>query len=110
MTSAELYELVKGHEDVWGETMQYEAVRGTYMFFEKKWGVASSSQAAELMLIALFALATECGVHEYPADHKSAIFAAYRATHRWPIGHGPNPLAALVNALEAMGKGVERGV
>jgi hypothetical protein len=106
MNAQELYELVKGHEDVWANSLEWDA-----RVWRDKWGNSRSlsNGIAEAALIGLFAVATGCGLKEFPAEgtHPGGFAAfVWNEGAADVLGHGPSRLAALVRAREA---GKERG-
>lgn len=93
MTTVELYEIVMHDPEVWRPGI---TLRGMYWSHR---GTILDPDAAELMLEALYARATGCGVYETQSDLPEMRFATKRQHHA--SQHGPTRLAALRAAYRA---------
>lgn len=102
MTAQELYELVKGHPEVWRGVLEYDG-------HDQQWSERSdlfSPRLAEAALIGLFAVATQRGVMPDGLPHLGLGFMAFEYGEDGIGYNGRTPLEALVRAREA---GKERG-
>jgi hypothetical protein len=87
LTAAELFDVVKEHKEVWEKHLRYTAA-GFY------WSEPVPCKHAELILLALFTLAAECGVRQ----NESGGWI----THGWrvPMEASDHPLRAAVAAYK----------
>jgi hypothetical protein len=96
MNAQELYELVKGHEDVWANSLEWDA-----RVWRDKWGNSRSlsNGIAEAALIGLFAVATGCATKD--RGEKNPGSSRHKAYLGHACGFGASRLEALVRAREA---------
>jgi len=99
LTAAELFDIVKEHDEVFRDTMYYSPSTRTWRGKGTNWAIRDD--IATLTLLSLFTLAAECGIMESRVG--PGVFMAFGVTPQEDLevlGRGPHPLIAAKAAYE----------